>query len=436
MRALARILVDGGWVVSGSDRDSTSASSLSSTGVTVVPDDDTRRAADAALVVRSSAIPPEHPALVAARRAGVPVLKRSEMLGALVNDRRLAAVAGTHGKTTVTTMLGLALEAAGRDPLVLVGGHVPEWGGNARIGSGPEAVVEADEYDRSFLQLDPTLAIVTSVEPEHLECYADERDLRASFESFAKRAVEREGVLVCSDDEGARALAAGLPSSTGYGFGDSADYRLQVIASAADGQRCRLRGPELSLSFDLGAPGAHNAQNAAAALLAANRLGVDERDLSGCLGHFRGVERRLQKLASRGGVIVVDDYAHHPTEVRASVAAARSAWPAARIVAVFQPHLYSRTAAMADEFGRELAAADQVLVLPVYAAREDPIPGVDSSLVIKDAPGHVRAADADEVTALVRTAGPDTVFLFMGAGDITDTAHRAARELEGHALGV
>ncbi|MCL7962758.1 MAG: UDP-N-acetylmuramate--L-alanine ligase [marine benthic group bacterium] len=436
MRALAEVLVEGGWIVSGSDRDSRSASTLSAVGVNVVPDTDTGHAQESALVVRSSAIPPDHPALSAANRAGVPVIKRSSMLGALVNDRRLAAVAGTHGKTTVTTMLGLALEAAGRDPLVLVGGHVPEWGGNARIGAGPEAVVEADEYDRSFLQLDPTLAIVTSVEPEHLECYEDEQELRSSFALFAGRAVEREGVLVCADDEGARALADRLPSATAYGFDDSADYRLEVIASAADGQRCRLRGRELDLSFDLGATGAHNAQNAAAALLAASRLGVDAEALSGCLGHFRGVERRLQKIASRGGVIVVDDYAHHPTEVRASVAAVRSAWPAARIVAVFQPHLYSRTESMAREFGLELAAADQVLVLPVYAARERPIPGVDSSLVVRDAPGHLRLADADEVTKLVKRARPDTVFLFMGAGDITDTAHRSARELEGHALGV
>ncbi|MEJ2483321.1 MAG: UDP-N-acetylmuramate--L-alanine ligase [Gemmatimonadota bacterium] len=436
MRALAAVLVEGGWIVSGSDRNPNSDVTLSTLGVTVVPDEDTQHAIDSTLVVHSSAIPASHPARAAAERAGVPVRKRSSILGALVNDRRLAAVAGTHGKTTVTTMLGLALEAADRDPLVLVGGHVPEWGGNARVGAGPEAVVEADEYDRSFLQLDPALAIVTSVEPEHLECYADEEDLRSSFATFAERAVERAGVLVCADDEGARALADRLPSSTTYGFDAAADYRLQVIASAADGQRCRLRGPELDLSFDLGAPGAHNAQNAAAALLAATLLGADAPTLSACLGHFRGVDRRLQKIASRGGVIVLDDYAHHPTEVRASIAAVRSAWPAARIVAVFQPHLYSRTGAMAAEFGTALARADQVLVLPIYAAREAPIPGIDSGLVVRQAPGHVRLADEVEATQLVKSARRDTVFLFMGAGDITETAHRAARELEGHALEV
>jgi UDP-N-acetylmuramate--alanine ligase len=436
MRALAAVLVEEGWMVSGSDRNAGSAADLSTTGVTVVPDDDTGHAVDSALVVHSSAIAATHPARIAAERAGVPVIKRSSILGALVNDRRLAAVAGTHGKTTVTTMLGLALEAAGRDPLVLVGGHVSEWGGHARFGAGPEAVVEADEYDRSFLQLDPTLAVVTSVEAEHLECYVDEEELRSSFATFARRAVNREGVLVCNDDEGARALAERLPATTSYGFDESSDYRLQVIASAADGQRCRLRGPDLDLSFDLGAAGAHNAQNAAAALIAASRLGADARTLSGCLGHFRGVERRLQKIASRGGVTVVDDYAHHPTEVRASIAAVRSAWPAARIVAVFQPHLYSRTRDMAVEFRQALERADRALVLPIYAAREAALPGVSSGLVVRGAPGHVSLALEEEAIELVKNARRDTVFLFMGAGDITETAHRAARKLESHALGV
>jgi len=436
MRAIATVLLDGGWVVSGSDRDSASNSGLAALGLRVVPDADSATASRADLLIYSAAVPDTHPALAAARSAGVPAMKRSVALGALVNDRRLAAVAGTHGKTTVTTMLGLALEAAGRDPLVVVGGHVREWAGNARIGGGPEAVVEADEYDRSFLQLDPTLGVVTSVEAEHLECYGDEAELRSAFESFARRAVDREGVLVCADDEGALALGRRLGAATTYGFSPDADYRVQVVAAAPDGQRCRLRGPDLDLSFDLGAAGAHNAQNAAAALVAAIRLGAEESALSGCLRHFHGVERRLQLLASRGGVFVIDDYAHHPTEVRASLSAVRSAWPGARLVAVFQPHLFSRTRAMAAEFGAELAAADQAWVLPVYPAREEPIPGVDADLVVREAAGHVRTAFAEDLPELVRQARGDTVILFMGAGDITEVAHRAARELEGHALGV
>jgi len=436
MRAIATVLLDAGWNVSGSDRDTAAEPGLRALGVRVVPDSDSETARRADLLVYSAAVPDAHPALTAARGAGVPAMKRSTALGALVNDRRLAAVAGTHGKTTVTTMLGLALEAAGRDPLVLVGGHVREWAGNARIGTGPEAVVEADEYDRSFLQLDPSLALITSVEAEHLECYGSEAELRSAFESFAWRAAERDGVLVCADDDGALALGRRIGTVTTYGFSPDADYRVQVVAAAPDGQRCRLRGPDLDLSFDLGAAGAHNAQNAAGALAAAVLLGADPSALSGCLRRFHGVERRLQLLAARGGVFVIDDYAHHPTEVRASLSAVRSAWPGAKLVAVFQPHLFSRTRAMAAEFGAELAAADQAWVLPVYPAREEPIPGVDADLVVRDAAGHVRTALAEDTPELVRRARGDTVILFMGAGDVTELAHRAARELEGHALGV
>ena len=436
MRALAAVLIDGGWEVSGSDRDTEAVQSLSAFGLTPMSETDALAATSADVVIRSSAVPGDHPAVSAAREAGIPILKRAVAVGSLVNERRLAAVAGTHGKTTVTTMLGLALEAAGRDPLVLVGGHVSEWGGNARIGRGPEAVVEADEYDRSFLQLDPSLAVVTSVEPEHLECYGGETELRSAFRTFAAPAVDRAGVLLCADDEGALELGARIGSCLSYGFSESADYRVEVVAAASDGQHCRVKGPGLDLSFDVAAPGAHNAQNAAAALVAAIRLGAEEDSLGGCLRRFRGVDRRLQVLGSRDGVVIVDDYAHHPTEVRASISALRSAWPGARLIVAFQPHLFSRTEAMAVEFGQELSAADQALVLPVYPAREEPIDGVDAGLVVRRAPGHVRQGSMNEAVDLVSVARGETVIVFMGAGDVTDAAHRAAGELTGDALGV
>jgi UDP-N-acetylmuramate--alanine ligase len=436
MRALAAVLIDGGWKVTGSDRDSEALHSLSAIGLLPLPESDSSAARSADLVIRSSAIPGDHPAVSAARETGVPIMKRAAAVGALVNERRLAAVAGTHGKTTVTTMLGLALEAADRDPLVLVGGHVSEWGGNARIGRGPEAVVEADEYDQSFLQLDPSLAVVTSVEPEHLECYGSEAELRSAFQTFATPAVDRAGVLVCADDAGALELGANIGSCMSYGFSGSADYRVEIVASAADGQRCRVKGPELDLSFELAAPGAHNAQNAAAALVSALLLGADAESLAGCLRSFRGVDRRLQVLGSRNGVVIVDDYAHHPTEVRASVAALRSAWPGARLIVAFQPHLYSRTRAMAAEFGRELSRADQALVLPIYPAREEPIEGVDAGLVVMGAPGHIRQGSVEEAVGLASEARGETVIVFMGAGDVTEAAHRAAGELTGDALGV
>ena len=436
MRALAAVLIDGGWKVTGSDRDSEALHSLSAIGLLPLSESDSSAATRADLVIRSSAIPGDHPAVSAAYETGIPIMKRAAAVGALVNERRLAAVAGTHGKTTVTTMLGLALEAADRDPLVLVGGHVSEWGGNARIGSGPEAVVEADEYDRSFLQLDPSLAVVTSVEPEHLECYGSETELRSAFQTFATPAVDRAGVLVCADDVGALELGANIGSCMSYGFSGSADYRVEIVASASDGQRCRVKGPELDLSFDLAAPGAHNAQNAAAALVSAVLLGAETETLAGCLGRFRGVDRRLQVLGSRNGVVIVDDYAHHPTEVRASVSALRSAWPGARLIVAFQPHLYSRTRVMAAEFGRELSRADQALVLPIYPAREEPIEGVDAGLVVKGTAAHIRQGSVDEAVGLASEARGETVIVFMGAGDVTEAAHRAAGELTGNALGV
>jgi UDP-N-acetylmuramate--alanine ligase len=436
MRGLARVLADGGWTVTGSDRDTAAAAELASLGVRVHAESDLAPVREAALVIHSSALSPDHPALRAAAAAGVPACKRARALGALVNEARLVAVAGTHGKTTVSAMLGLALEAAGRDPLVFVGGHVAAWGGNARPGRGREAVVEADEYDRSFLELDPSLALVTSVEPEHLECYGGEEELREAFARFARRAASRDGALVCLDDAGARDTARRLGDCAGYGFAPDADYRVEVVATGPGGQSCRLATPDGSFAFELGAPGDHNAQNAAGALAAALRLGVEPAAAAAPLRDFRGVARRLQVLARRGNVLVVDDYAHHPTEVRASIAALRKSWPEARLVVVFQPHLFSRTRAMASAFGRELTGADLALVLPVFAAREEPIPGVDADLVVASAPGHVRTGTAEEAARIAVESGGETVVAFMGAGDVTALARRVARELAGDALGA
>ncbi|MDT8435494.1 MAG: UDP-N-acetylmuramate--L-alanine ligase [Gemmatimonadota bacterium] len=435
MRALGQVLVHEGWSVSGSDRDSRAAAELADLGIRVVPEADTSPVRASRLVVHSSALPPGHPALRAAAAAGVPVWKRARALGALVNDRRLVGVAGTHGKTTVTAMLAVVLEAAGRDPLALVGGEVPEWGSHARPGRG-EAVVEADEYDRSFLELDPALAVVTSLEAEHLECYDGEDGLREAFVRFANRAVSRDGVLLCADDPGARALAARIGPARLYGFAEDAEYRVEAQPAAAGRMRGVLVTPEGRVELELEVPGRHNLQNAAAAAAAALRLGVVPRDAARALARFRGVRRRLQVLHRGGGLTIVDDYAHHPTEVRASIAALRTAHPGARLVVAFQPHLYSRTAALAPEFGRALAGADLALVLPVYGAREAPLPGVDAALVAREAPPHVREGNAGEALATARDAGGELVLAFMGAGDVTEVARLAAREAGGDALGA
>jgi UDP-N-acetylmuramate--alanine ligase len=425
MRALVPALLARGCTVAGSDRDVSSAAELEALGIRVHTEDDLDPVRSADLVIYSAALPADHAALVAARAAGVPALKRARALGALVNDHRLAAVAGTHGKTTVTTMLAVAAERATMDPLAFVGGRVGAWDGNSRIGAGELAVVEADEYDRSFLELDPDLAIVTSVEPEHLDTYGDVGSLEAAFETFVSRAAR---VLLCADDEGALRLgAAARPPADvrTYGFAAGSTWRLEVLDAGRGGQSCRLHGPDADVPFRLGAPGAHNAQNAAAALAAAVWLGADPATLATALEDFRGADRRLQVLYESGQLVVIDDYAHHPTEVRAGIEALRSAWPGRRLVVVFQPHLYTRTRDQAGGFSEALAGADRSFVLPIYAAREAPIEGVTRDLILAERRG-LEPLESEEVDELVHADQP-TVLAFMGAGDVTGLAHRAAR---------
>lgn len=431
MRGLARLLAAEGYRLTGSDRDPSAARALVLEGLEVHAEDDAGPAGAADLVVYSAAVSLDHPALVAARAHGVPTMKRARAMAALLNDRRLAAVAGTHGKTTVTAMLAIAAESAGLAPSALVGGRVPAWKGHARVGQGRLAVVEADEYDRSFLELDPSLAVVTSIEPEHLECYRDLKDLRGAFVEFAARAAGREGILVCADDPGARELADLVEGGAFYGRSPEAEYRVEILARERGVQRCRLIAPRVDFEFEVAVPGEHNAQNACGALSAALMLGASPDRLASSLRAFRGVERRLQQLSDQGGRAIVDDYAHHPTEVRASIAALRAAYPGRRVAVVFQPHLYSRTHALAAEFGSALSEADDALVLPIYPAREKPMAGVTSALIVDRAAPRVREANGDEVLPWLTALDGEVVVAFMGAGDVTDLAQRAAGTVEG-----
>lgn len=392
------------------------------------------------LLVYSAAVPPEAPELRAADAAGIPALKRARAVGALLNASRLVGVSGTHGKTTITAMTGWAATAAGLDPTVLVGGRVDAWGGYARGGSSGLAVAEADEYDRSFLELDPDLAVVSSLEPEHLEVYGDMDELRAAFAEFAGRASGRDGALFCADQPGAREVGEGLPGALSYGFSETAAYRVERVSRGPGGQRCRLSAPTATFEFALGVSGEHNAQNAAAALASVLRLGADPGELGDALGDFHGVERRLQTLTDRDGFAVVDDYAHHPSEVQASLSALRQSYGDRRIVLVFQPHLYSRTRDFARGFAKALGRADEALVLPIFPSRERPIPGVTSELITAAGEPGVSAATAEETLERVRRArreGERVAFVFMGAGDVTELAGRAARLVEnGRAAGA
>lgn len=430
MRGLAVVLADAGYAVSGCDRGGTDGlDDLAAAGIAVAGEHDPAHATAADLLVRSSAVPPDAPEVAAALERGVPVLRRARALGALLNGRELLGVAGTHGKTTITAMAGLAAETAGLDPLVLVGGRVTAWGGFARAGSGP-AIVEADEYDRSFLDLDPTLAVVSSLEPEHLDTYGDLERLRAAYREFAARA--GDAVVYCADDPGARELAASMGGGRSYGFATDAWCRIEP----GPGTPCRLSWPDGTLELRLAVPGRHNRQNAAAAFCAVLELGGEVGAIGRGLEAFRGVGRRLETLAAAAGLTIIDDYAHHPTEVAASLAAVRDAYPEARLGVVFQPHLYSRTRDFAPAFAEALSAADEAWVLPIYPAREAPIEGVSSRSIVEAAEGPVREIDRAGAVELAETGDGDRVLVFMGAGDITRLAREVAERWTGDAVGA
>ena len=442
MRGLGVLLLDAGYRLSGCDQaGAAELDELTERGAVLSAGHAAAHVEGADLVIFSSAVPADHPELLAAAEVGVPVMKRARALAALLNERRLAAVSGTHGKTTITALAGLACSAAGLDPIVAVGGRVVDWNGYARPGAGEVAVVEADEYDRSFLDLDPSLLLISSVEPEHLDTYGTLEELERAYLVLAERARARDGVLYCADDAGARRIGESV-EGTSYGLAADADCRVEVLAREGSLQRCRLTLAAGGWDFDLEIPGEHNAQNAAGALAMALRLAsanssgvllegelLETGALASAFKGFRGVDRRLQLLADTAGLALFDDYAHHPTEVEASLSAVRRAFPERRLVAVFQPHLYSRTRAFADEFGEALGAADEALVLPIYPAREDPLPGVTSRLIADASGGGVRLASKEEALEFALTVRGPIALVFMGAGDVTELAHQAVREI-------
>jgi UDP-N-acetylmuramate--alanine ligase len=393
-------------------------------GAVVFAGHDASHVQGARAVVVSSAVPAEHPELQRARELGIPVVRRAEALAAAVESGLVVAIAGTHGKTTTTVMATEALAAAGKDPTGIAGGRVAAWSGNSRIGGDELFVVEADEYDKSFLALTPQVAVINNVEADHLECYGSMAALEDAFESFAHSA---RRVIAGGDDPVAVRVArrTGRPVWT-VGMQGPADVRISVkdrvpgrsvaTVSLPDGQRVELR---------LRVPGLHNLRNASAALAVCLEVGAGLEPALQSLAQFGGVGRRFELVGEAGGVVVVDDYAHHEGEIAATLEGARQAYPGRRLVAAFQPHLFSRTAEHGAAMGRSLASADEVVVTDVYAAREQPLPGVSGRLVVDAAmqsrAGHVhwvpqRDRLASELAALVRSGD---VVLTLGAGDIT-----------------
>lgn len=439
MSALAQILLARGAPVSGSDAHrSPMTERLAALGAAVTIGHRSEVVEGAERAVISDAIPADNPELRRAGEIGLPVQRRSELLAELMAGRRGIAVSGTHGKTTVTAMLGLALAEAGLDPTVVLGGEYAPFGGNARIGRGDWFVAEACEAYESFLHLTPDIAVVTNIEPDHLDHHKTEDHLRESFARFLAR-VPRGGTLVLSADR-PELETLRLPegrSIVRYGTAQGADVRASDPAAAAEG-RCKLLvDGEAAGELRVPAAGMHNVMNALAATAAAWCAGVAPSVSAAALAKFSGVARRFEVVGEAGGVTIVDDYAHHPTEVAAAIEAARAAFPGRRIVAVFQPHLYSRTRDFAAGFAEALTAADQAVVTDIYPARETPLPGVSSELILgplRDSVGEdaVRAVAKENLMAqLAADVRPGDVVLAMGAGDIGDTARELAAELGG-----
>ncbi len=427
MVALAELFLRSGYPVTGCDLQPDSvARALSSLGCQVVQGHEPGHADQASVLVVTAAVPRDHPEILRARELGIPVLKRAEALGEWVNQGHVLAVAGTHGKTTTTAMATEILAAAGLDPTGLVGGRVLEWESNLRFGEGKHFVVEADEFDRSFHHLRPQVAVVTSVEADHLDVFGDLEGVQEAFEVFLAGVPADGLVAVCGDDHGASRLLPALGGKARtYGLHSGAQLRGEVLQEGEKGTRVAVweegmpRG-EVSLVVS----GRHNVQNALGAALGARLAGVGWEAIRQGLGAFRGVGRRFQLLGEVGGVAVVDDYAHHPTTVRAALAAARSRFPGRRVVAVFQPHLFSRTRDFAPEFGQALARADRVWVTEIYPAREEPLPGVTGVLVAQaaldaGAPEVSFHPDLAELPAeILPSLRPGDVCLILGAGSI------------------
>ena len=439
LSAIARVLLERGERVTGSDRTNTPfAAALAADGVAITIGHRPEVVAGADLVVASSAIPADNPELVAAEAAGIPVLRRPAILGELVAGYQTIAVAGTHGKTTTTAMIAWILSQAGLEPSFIVGGIPADFGVNARHGAGRHFVIEADEYDRTFLGLRPFLAVVTNVEHDHPDYYPTDAEFRQAFEQFVKQV--QETLIVCVDDPGSAALnVPGLRRIT-YGLSPAAEWRAEEIRENGAGglDFLALRGEELMGLVRLRQPGEHNVRNALAALATVDQLGVGFGAARSALASFRGVGRRFEILGQSQGVTVIDDYAHHPSEIEATLATARQRFPAGDLWAVFQPHTYSRTKTFADRLATSFSKADHVIVLEIYAAREAPDPTVSAERLAR----QIKARDVRFVSELGRAAEqliaevkPGSVVVTLSAGDGDQVGRLVLESLESEATG-
>lgn len=444
MSGIAEVLLNLGYKVSGSDlKLSPVTERLAAIGATTFEGHSAQNVAGAEVVVTSSAIQPDNVEVIAARAQHIPVIRRAEMLAELMRLKYGIAVAGMHGKTTTTSMVASVLAAAGCDPTVVVGGRVDAMGSNARLGKSHYLVAEADESDRTFLRLSPILAVVTNIDREHLDCYRDMHDVQQTFLEFMDRLPFYGMVVACNDnDELRRLLSAVRRRTMTYGTRGDSDFHISDVR--CDGIRegslvlsrftVNYRGRDLG-EFHLRVPGKHNVLNATAAIAVGIGLDVPVEAIRLGLEQFNGVDRRFQVKGRADGVTVIDDYGHHPTEIRATLAAARQC-RFCRIHVIFQPHRYTRTQLLLEEFATAFRDADSVIVLDIYAAGEHPIPGVTGEVLAR----HIVEAGgpkalylksfSDALTATVETARPGEMVLTLGAGNVSQLGPQLLEALE------
>jgi UDP-N-acetylmuramate--alanine ligase len=439
LSAIARVLLERGEQVSGSDREESAlAQGLRQAGALVHIGHSASHVNGAARVVRSSAIADDNVEVQAAQAKGIPVFKRADFLGELLGDQQVIAVAGSHGKTTTTAMLAWLLTALNQKPGYIIGSIAQNLGANAAAGAGRLFVIEADEYDCMFLGLEPQFALVTNVEHDHPDLFPTPADFMQAFQHFVDR-LQQDGILMaCSDDSGARELLAYARQNgkTTYSYAHShtdADYFATHLQAQSDTgySFTALRGGQPLANVSLQVPGLHNVSNALGALALADQLGLDVQESALALADFRGTSRRFEMRNEVGGVLIVDDYAHHPTEIRSTLAAARARFPKRRLWAVWQPHTYSRTLALWEGFATAFGRADRVLVTGVYASREQQPPNFDLSILVSSIANANYTSGLDKAGEfLLPQIKPGDVVIVMSAGDAITLSERLWRALK------
>lgn len=434
MSGIAEILINQGFEVSGSDlAKSENTEYLKKLGAAVSIGHNAENISNAEVVVYSSAVKPnENPETLEAYKRNIPVLRRAEMLSEVTRLNYCLAISGTHGKTTTTSMCGLILIKAGFDPTVIVGGRLKSFGGtNARLGKGEWTVVEADEFDRSFLQLMPSIAIINNIEEEHLDIYKDFDDLKTTFSEFANKVPFYGFVAVCLDEPGVKDILPNIKKKIiTYGLSKHCDVSAEDIVFKENSTKCDIIRNGQSLGdLIINVPGIHNVKNALAAISVALEMGIDFDLIRQSISEFTGVFRRFEIKGEKKGVLIIDDYAHHPTEIKASLQAASNGWKR-RCVCVFQPHTYSRTQSFYQDFGRSFDDADILIVTDVYPAREQPIPGITGKIIADAAinSGHRNVIYIEDKNQLLEKVKEiieqGDLLITMGAGDIWKLANQ------------